>query len=171
MACSDSLRALSISNSRSLLYSLAKATPVARITANITASPSTRIWPPASPATNSDQGRGEEQASEPSATCRSARAPPTRTTEQPEPQTAEQRLRLEQIDDHRQKGGGEQDLDDRLVELLQEFLPDRLARQRSQSIGAEELPALGHGGAGQSLIRRTGQLLQDVGFKSHTYPR
>ncbi len=59
---------------------------------------------------------------------------------------------LEQIDDHRQQGGGEQDLDDRLVELLEELLPERLARQRRQVVDAERLPALRDGGGGQAVV-------------------
>src|SRR5205085_10346627 len=54
--------------------------------------------------------------------------------------SAHQPVGLEQVNDHRQQGGGEQDLDDRLIEFLDEFLPKRLTRQGGELVDAENSP-------------------------------
>ena len=70
-------------------------------------------------------------------------------------------LGLEEIDDHAQKRRGQQDLDDRLVELLQELLPQRLARQGRQAVDAEPLPTLRDGLGGQPGVNGAWDLLED----------
>ena len=132
--------ALSISNSRSLLYSLAKATPVARMTATITARPSTEDVPVDQADEEQHDGRDEQERRKPVLLLAGRRHAPAGPR-----QPSRGRCRpaavvgLEQIDDHGQQGGGEEDLDDRLVELLEELLPERLARQRRELVGAEFL--------------------------------
>src|SRR5262245_60378569 len=75
---------------------------------------------------------------------------------------------LEEIDDHRQQGRSQQQLDNRLVELFEELLPERLARQRRELIGAEELPAADDVCAPQSLTEVAGvQPFLNLGDRPH----
>ena len=74
----------------------------------------------------------------------------------------DQRALAEQLDHHRQKRRGQQDLDDRLVKLLEEFLPERLAGQRGEPVGAVLPAALRDLGVGQAALPALGELLEDV---------
>src|SRR5207253_11118487 len=81
--------------------------------------------------------------------------------------TGGKRVVLEQIDEHLQQGRSEQDLDDRLVELLDELLPQRLARQRRQGVATVLLPTAGDRLARQPGVRRAGELRLDLLERSH----
>ena len=76
-------------------------------------------------------------------------------------------LRLEQIDEHRQQGRGEQDLDDRLVELVEELLPQRLARQRRQPVGAEAPRLSGDRVGDRPFSAAVGQCVADLAERAH----
>src|SRR5437879_7100048 len=74
---------------------------------------------------------------------------------------------FEEIDVYGQQGRGEQDLDDRLVELVEELLPERLARQRRQAVAAELHAALDDLFCRQAGLGRVGELFLDVAERSH----
>src|SRR5207244_1509841 len=61
----------------------------------------------------------------------------------------------------------EQDLDDRLVELFEEFFPERLARQRGKLVDAVFLFALGDLGGRKALFGGEVQILSNRGDGAH----
>ena len=74
---------------------------------------------------------------------------------------------LEEVHDDLEERRGEEDLDDRLVELLEELLPQGLSGQRRQAVGAEALPALGHAFGREAVFHRGRELFQDVVKGAH----
>src|SRR5262249_48505507 len=73
----------------------------------------------------------------------------------------------EEIDQHFQKGRGEQNLDDGFVELGEKRAPERLTCGWRQPIGAVASSGLGDLRFAQPAIRFRGKLSRDVGERAH----